>query len=149
MSIPKLVVELVPHSTWGYNVRSEFPKKQWDVIRKAVYKQSNYCCDICGGKGRKHPVEAHEQWDYDDTTHVQKLIGIWSLCPNCHLVKHMGRAMAVGQGDRAMAHMDKVNGWTPQQTEDHIVGAMKQWEERSKHTWTLDLTWLDTHAKTY
>lgn len=144
LSVPThhLVVELVPKSMWGFNLRSELTKAQWDKIRKAVYERAGHRCEICGGKGSKHPVEAHERWVYDDTTHVQKLVGVEALCPMCHKVRHLGRTIAVGQGDMAMGHLDRVNGWTPKQTEDHVVEAMKVWAERSKHTWTLDLTWV-------
>jgi len=138
----KLVVELVPRSTWEVNLRSELTKAAWDTLRRAVYQRAGHRCEICGGKGPKHPVEAHERWTYDDETHVQTLVGVAALCPDCHSVRHMGRTMAVGKGDRAMAHMDKVNGWTPKQTEDHVVAAMKKWQDRSKHEWTLNLDWL-------
>ena len=139
----KLVVELVPRSTWGWNLRSELPKKRWDALRTAVYARAGHRCEVCGGKGSKHPVEAHERWEYNDTTLVQKLVGVEALCPSCHSVRHMGLTMSRGGGDRAMAHMDRVNGWTSKQTEDHVVEAMKKWDHRSKYNWTLDLSWLE------
>lgn len=142
MDAARLTVELVPRSTWEWNVRSEVTRTQWDSLRKEVYAKAGHKCEVCGGSGSKHPVEAHEKWDYDDDTHVQKLVGIEALCPKCHMVRHMGRTMKMGLGDMAMAHMDRVNGWTSKQTEDHVVEAFKVWRERSKHAWHLDLTWL-------
>lgn len=58
------------------------------------------------------------------------------MCPGINELRH-------GNGDRAMAHLDRVNGWTPKQTEDHVVRAMSVWRGRSLHPWTLDLSWLD------
>ena len=139
---PKLAVELVPRSTWEWNVRSELTRTQWDKLRAQIYQKADHKCEVCGGRGKKHPLEAHERWSYDDNTHVQTLVGIEALCPLCHMVRHMGRTISLGLGDVAMAHMDKVNGWTPQQTEDHVTEAFKVWGERSKYNWHLDLTWL-------
>ena len=83
----KLTVELVPRSLWGINLRSELPKSKWDKLRKATYKKANFVCEICGGVGRKWPVECHEIWHYDDENKVQRLDGLIALCPPCHQVK--------------------------------------------------------------
>lgn len=138
----KLIVELVPRSTWGWNLRSELTRPQWDTLRKAVYKRAGYCCEICGGKGRKHPVECHEKWEYDDNLRIQKLVGVEALCPKCHEVRHMGRTMAIGRGPQAKAHMEKVNGWSSMQVGAHVAVAVVKWMERSLFKWTLDLSWL-------
>jgi hypothetical protein len=37
-------------------------------------------------------LECHEEWDYDDETHVQKLTGLIALCGRCHRVKHLRNA---------------------------------------------------------
>jgi hypothetical protein len=141
--IGKLMVELVPRSTWGWNLRSELTRTQWDRLRKATYARAGNRCEVCGGKGRKHPVECHERWEYDDVNHVQKLVGLEALCPYCHEVRHIGRAMNEGNGERAMIHLDRVNNWSSEQTTKHVAEAMQVWHERSKHEWTLDLSWLN------
>lgn len=91
----------------------------------------------------KHKIEAHEIWDYDETTRVQRLTGLVALCPACHEVKHFGRAQSVGRGESALAHLMKVNGWTGDQAWDHIAESFEVWRRRSDVEWTLDLTWLD------
>ncbi len=68
----KLSVELVPSSSWANNVRSLVSKKEWDSIRKKSYQDANYRCEICHGVGRKHPVECHEIWEYNDASGVRK-----------------------------------------------------------------------------
>ncbi len=145
MSDPRLTIELVPKGQWGANLRSALPRKEWDRLRKDSYKAAGYRCEICGGKGRRHPVECHERWEYDDTTRVQKLVGLISLCPSCHEVKHIGRAGAVGRMEQAVAHLMKVNGWGADQAVDYIEEAFRVWAERSQAGgWTLDLSWLET-----
>lgn len=59
-----LQIELVPSTAFGENLRKLLTKTEWDKVRKAVYKRAGYKCEICGGKGEKHPVEAHEEWLY-------------------------------------------------------------------------------------
>ncbi len=85
-----LTIELVPQSVFYDNVRALLTQSQWDVVRKQVYSQAYYVCQICGGVGPKHPVEAHEIWQYDDKLLTQTLVGMVGLCPSCHQVKHIG-----------------------------------------------------------
>ena len=138
----KLTVELVPETSWGDNLRSRFKPSEWDRLRKACYEQAGHKCEICGGKGRRHPVECHEIWHYDDDQGVQTLKGLIALCPSCHEVKHIGRAMAVGLGDRALAHLTKVNGITKHEAVAHVGDALVQWRTRSQRPWILDISLL-------
>lgn len=143
-SVPKLVLELVPSTSWGNNLRSRLPQKDWDALRFETYAAAGNRCEVCGGRGRKHPVECHERWEYDDKAHVQKLVGLEALCPSCHGVRHMGRSMVVGDGPRMLAHMANVNGWSKEQTERHVEEAFRVHAQRSEALWTLDLSWLST-----
>jgi hypothetical protein len=143
---PKLSVELIPTTCHYSNVRTTVTKKEWDMIRFMSYEKANNKCEICGESGKdqgyKHNVECHEIWDYNDETHVQKLIGLISLCPICHQVKHIGRAIAMGKHQDAYNQLAKVNKWTPKEVELHILASFELHKERSKHEWTLDLSIL-------
>jgi len=142
VTTPKLLSELVPSSTWGWNLRSVLTTEGWDVLRKSAYVKAQYRCEVCSGRGPDHPVECHERWVYDDRKRIQKLVGLEALCPSCHEVRHLGRAISEGRGPKAKAHMAAVNGWTPDQVEQHINEAMLLWKRRSNFVWKLDLTWL-------
>jgi hypothetical protein len=142
----KLSVELVPQSSWGNNLRSEanIPRSEWDILRKKCYKDAGYVCEICSGKGNRHPVECHEKWEYNDQTKTQKLVGLIALCPTCHKAKHLGRTLSVERGkDRVLMHMMKVNDMSVDDLESYIVEVFEVWQERSGHAWKLDLSWLD------
>jgi hypothetical protein len=139
-----LTVELVPSSAWGNNLRSKLPKKDWDKIRRAQYQSASNCCEICGGKGHRHPLECHEIWAYDDVGHVQKLEGLIALCPPCHRVKHLGFAFTQGKGDEAIHHMMRVNGWDRRRVAEYVRAAFETHAERSTYRWDLDLEWLRT-----
>lgn len=138
----RLKIELVPKSTWSWNVRSEVTSTRWDQIRRGVYAKANYLCEICGGKGSKHPVECHEKWQYDDTTHVQTLVGLEALCPKCHMVRHIGLTFHRGLGHVALAHLVKVNNISLDDAEKMVETAFTKWAARSTHEWKLDLSWL-------
>jgi hypothetical protein len=92
---------------------------------------------------RKRILEAHERWEYDTDTRVQRLVGLIALCPSCHEVKHIGRAFAVGRGVQAVKHLRKVNGWSEQECADYLDAARAEWEERSRHEWTLDISFVE------
>ena len=138
----KLTLDLVPAFTWYDNIRSRIRPVDWDRLRRATYAAAGHRCEVCGGKGRRHPVECHEIWDYDEATRVQRLTGLIALCPACHEVKHFGRATAVGRGDAAFAHLMRVNGWDEDRSRRHVDDAFMQWRARSQVQWTLDLSWL-------
>ena len=138
----KLSVELVPATCWCSNVRSVVSRALWDRIRHRVYDQAWNVCQICGGVGPKHPVEAHEIWSYDDVNLIQKLEGMIALCPDCHSVKHFGFAQASGRGERAMKHLMKVNKLSRKKTERYLQDVFKQWFERSQKSWKLDISHL-------
>lgn len=135
----KLTVEVVPETCWFSNLRSELSSADWDRIRRQAYKAAGYRCEVCGGQGRQHRVECHERWIYDDQKHVQRLDGVIALCPSCHEVKHIGYANVTGHGDRARAHLAKVNGWNRATADQYLNYVSEQWRGRSRHQWSLDL----------
>lgn len=143
--MPKLTAELVPKTAWYSNVRSNVTCAEWDVIRKQVYADAGHVCEICGGVGKNHPVECHEVWEYDDTTHTQQLIKMTALCPACHSVKHLGRAQIVGIFYMAIAHMMKVNCWTKKEALDYSEKVFAEYQKRSQHKWKLDIRALSNY----
>lgn len=144
--MPKLTVELIPKSCHFSNVRSMVTPYEWDKIRKLSYEKANHKCEICGNtglkQGFKHAVECHEIWHYDDENKIQKLTGLISLCVLCHQVKHIGRAIAIGNQVPCFNHLARVNKWTQEQVHQHIVDSFKVHTERSKYKWTLDISLL-------
>jgi len=145
-SAPRLTIELVPQTCWFSNVRDQVSREDWDRIRKQVYRHSAQCCEVCGGRGSKHPVECHEVWEYDETTGVQRLVRMIALCPACHEVEHIGLAGLEGRGEIAAAHLAEVNGWTSQVTAVYIEQAFDVWIERSDRTWSLDVSALAAYG---
>ena len=111
----KLACELVPTGTWGANLRSLLPPSGWNRLRRWSYAQADNKCEICDSsgleQGRTYPVECHEVWAYDDVSHTQTLIGVQSLCPQCHMCKHYGRSLKVGAAQKIRKHMKEVNDW--------------------------------------
>ena len=139
---PQLTIELVPQTCWFSNVRNHVSQKTWDRLRKSTYRKANYQCEICGGKGNKHPVECHEIWHYDDQNQVQTLTGLIALCPQCHQVKHLGLAGIRGKREEAEQHLAKVNHWTDEQLQNYLTEVWSTWQQRSQYQWKLDLSWL-------
>lgn len=137
----KLIIELVPATSWYNNLRNAIPKTTWDTIRRNVYAQYNYRCSICRASGMVH---CHEKWEYDDKKYVQKLIGFIALCPLCHWVKHIGLAgIRAREGklnfEQIIQHFMNVNNCNRKAFEEHRDDTFKKWQERSKHLWKLEI----------
>jgi len=145
---PKLTIELVPRPLWGQSI-AQLHKLQWDKLRKPCYRAAGYRCEICGGKGPAHPVEAHEVWEYTDDgiRGVQRLVRLIALCPDCHGTKHLGFTRTVkGEAEygRLLDHMVAVNGWgrgdnAQRMLDDVLRAAEAEWERRNRIEWTQDL----------
>jgi len=139
----KLTIELVPQTAWYSNVRSNVTAAEWDVLRKECYKKAGYKCEVCAGKGPKHPVECHEIWDYNDETHKQTLLGLIALCPDCHSTKHVGLAQIQGRFDVVLNKLMTVNEMTKKEAEKYVNECFDVWEKRSQNNWELDITFLE------
>lgn len=146
---PRLTIELVPKAVWFSNVRSMVSRQDWDFLRRNSYKKASYLCEICGEVGNHHPVECHEIWEYDDNKHIQKLLGLISLCPLCHEVKHIGLASIRGRIDTVKRHLAKVNAWTEQEMNEYVAKQFDVWMARSLYEWKVDLMWLDEQGIKY
>lgn len=138
----RLSIELAPSTSWFNNVRTVVSKKQWDYLKSQVSSKAYGVCEICGGVGPKHPVECHEIWSFINKTSVQKLEGMIALCPDCHMVKHIGFAEVRGKKAQAVRHLMRVNNLTITKAEAYVAEAFKVWAERSMKTWTLDISHL-------
>lgn len=143
----KLEIELVPQSCFFTNLRAILDSEDWDKIRKQVYKKADYRCEICGGKGDTHPVEAHEIFLYEEVgvedlpepMRVQNLVSVQSLCPLCHEAKHMGLAQIRGFGERAKETLMRVNKWNEKETEEYVRMKFEEWSIRSKYQWHINI----------
>jgi hypothetical protein len=124
-------------------VRSQVSKKDWDFLRKQSYEKANNKCEICKGKGGKHPVECHEVWEYDDVNKIQKLKRLISLCPKCHQVKHPGLAEKLGKSEEVIEQIMKVNRISRKESLEMIEKSFEIFHERSKYKWILDISYLE------
>lgn len=142
----KLTIELVPSSSWGDNLRSLLSAAQWNALRSACYHNADHKCEVCGGVGRHHPVEAHEIWEYQDGPQwIQKLTGLIALCPSCHKCKHMGFAATQGPEvfTATLNHFAKVNELDLEEAYEYVNTQFKIHQIRSQMEWTVDTSWLD------
>lgn len=144
---PKLTIELIPSTCHFSNVRTTVKPKQWDKIRFLSYEAAGNKCEICKDTGKnqgyKHDLECHEIWEYDDENYIQKLIGLISLCPTCHQVKHIGRAIAIGKQKECFYQLAKVNKWKQEDIDKHLAESFEIYKERSAYQWKLDLSLLN------
>ncbi len=134
-----LTIELVPQTCFYNNLRKHLTKKQWDCIRKKVYKIAGDRCEICNGVGPKWPVECHEIWAYDDDTHIVSLSGFLALCPKCHKVKHLGMAEKIGLLQESLRHFMNINDIDFHTCQTMQADAMQTWTHRSNFEWITNI----------
>lgn len=147
----ELFVDLVPRSCWFTNVRSCIDAGSWARLSRLTRERAHHRCEICNAcaaKERKVFLEAHERWDYHPTTHVQSLRRIVTLCTPCHLVTHWGYAQVSGRERLARAHFKAVAGIGDQEVSRRVEAAFALWGDRSRQSWSLDLSMLSSAGLT-
>lgn len=136
----RLAIELVPQPLWRQSLATVMPRADWNRLRERVKAESDYRCAICGAGGTLH---CHEVWRYDDVRHIQSLAAFKAICAMCHHVKHIGHSgILAAEGklnlEDVIQHFTRVNGCDRDTFERHKAQAFRVWEERSRHTWTID-----------
>ena len=140
-----LFVDLIPRTCWFTNVRTCVTPKDWERLRRPIFRRAGYVCEACGAaedRDARRWLEAHERWHFDERTGVQSLRRLIALCSPCHLVTHFGYANVQGRTDEALAHLRKVNGLTLAEALTHVHAAEDVWIARSARVWELDLSIL-------
>lgn len=141
---PYILINLVPQTSWGRNLRAMMTKDEWRGFARAeVYARTGSMCLICGGRGEEWPVEADEVWRFDDATGVQTLHDVVPLCPACHEVRTAGLATANGRAEDAARHLAWVERITVKAARERIVDAMKVWGRRSRRRWAIDVSMME------
>lgn len=137
----KLDFELVPDGCWYSNLRSELPRKAWNIIRKDAYARAGGRCMICGRPAKR--LEAHERWSYDEKNAVQKLEDVIAVCHSCHSVIHIGRTQLLGDEDKAIEQFMRVNKCSYADYRKALGEANAKHARLNKvPEWSLDLSWL-------
>ena len=137
-----LTIELVPQPCWYSNMRTNIPRSVWDKLRKQVYAQYNYHCAVC--LVEHVSLHCHEIWQYDDVSHIQKLIGFVALCAMCHHCKHLGHANSLASEGKldlntVIEHFMRVNQCSRAEYETYAGEAWQTWAERNQYAWTTNL----------
>lgn len=140
---PYLRPWMVPQSLWGMNLRALLIEEDWKRVAKDARDRSGCRCRVCGEVGPQWPVEADEGWAYDDQRRIQTLKGVIALCPDCHAVRHWGRTLTLGDSERALAWMARVNRTTVDEAKQCCDDAMEQWQQRSRYSdWRCEISWV-------
>ena len=147
-----LTVDLVPEAQWYKNLRTQVRPSVWDKLRKAVYAQAGFKCQICGAEA-KGKLNCHEVWEYpdiwelDELNHkenpVQRLVGFQAVCSMCHHVNHIGMASILASRGRldleeVVKHFMKVNSVSRKVFEKHYSEAVDIWHYRTQFEWVQD-----------
>lgn len=144
----QIVIDMVPPSMHGLNVRSRISKSNWTKLAHMNHRKHGYCCEICGSNGLKqgfsHKLELHEIWEYKPSTRHQVLAGVISLCPACHKCIHAGLAKKQNFDSLIKKQFKVVNGWSEAQTDYEIKQAYSRASAKNV-AWKLDLTYLNNY----
>ncbi len=137
---PKLEIELVPAPMAGLNARAVMDNEQWKKIASICHKEHHYHCACC--RVTRVVLECHEVWDYSDNT--MKLVGLQSLCHECHMSKHIlfaKRELKVPY-KKILRHVNKVFGVGSLTLPIYIFFAKRKIKHITNEV-PLDLTFLN------
>lgn len=130
-------VDLVPRSAWFANLRNMLPVTQWRTLSQYVINRAGKECEICGSSTR---LEAHERWEFNESTLEQKLVRIICVCKLCHLSIHIGLAGILGIRNEVDSHIRRVTSWSKQDLRRHVEEARNRWERISYYPWEINVS---------
>lgn len=142
---PTLLPDMLPSTSWEANLRTALSEAEWDRLRRFCYQAAGNTCIACGSRGEPH-VEAHEAWQFDERTGVQKLVALLCLCPTCHKAKHLGYANRIGRLAQVLERLKWLNDWSEAQLDQELRALTRRQEKLSERTWTLDLSFLRSYG---
>lgn len=79
-------------------------------------------------------------WSFDDTNHVQKLVGYKVVCPGCLSILRINRTVQLGDLEMALSHFMRVTGFSEEDLRAATSAALNTWRRRSQQEWRLDLS---------
>ena len=97
-------------------------------------------CSVCGYNKivEIHHINGRVSDEFDN---------LMALCPNCHLVKHIGHATNIGLGLHAVKHLAKINKWSTKQALDYRDKAYALWLTRSRFSWEMNISFIEEYIK--
>ena len=133
----KLWANLVPLQSFKTNLRYVYSRKEWNIIRSAVYRRDENKCTIC--KRDNIQLHAHEDWIYDYKKGLQKLNNIIALCDLCHNNIHLGYSGSVDDESREKIrqHWCKINNQNEEDFKRYLFNVFVLWNLKNKIQWKI------------
>jgi hypothetical protein len=119
--------------------------KWWKKIRSNTRNTAEGKCEIClTPEGRMY---CHEDWRYDDQSHIATLKRFMWICQNCNGVLHIGGGPYSWSGDleddpcmKIIGHLMEVNQMSVEEACALLVEDNEIYDERSKHEWKVEIS---------
>lgn len=140
----KLNVSLIPGPCWGHNLRMVISPLKWKEISKNVREEKH--CKICGYQSSEiKDFHCHEEWEFIEASHIQKLKSVYCICKRCHSVIHFGNTRSIQNEyavKNAKIHFLKVNGCNEEVFEEHVKIADARFIYQSAiRDWSMDISY--------
>jgi 5-methylcytosine-specific restriction endonuclease McrA len=136
--MPVLEVELVPAMAWFRSMAALLDDEEWSAVRLAACHQAGDRCAVCRDPVRADHARVHERWEFEGASLVQCLREIVPLCEPCLLATEFEEAIFRGRQGAAFTRIQRLNGWTAEQTQMHIERMFALKASRNQHRWSLD-----------
>jgi hypothetical protein len=145
-SIKPLFGDLIPYSSWASNLSRLLTRSSWDRIRRPIIEASGHRCEICGAKESGKEIDCHEQWEYHEPIFagkrgIQKLVGLWVMCADCHATMHLTRSNS-GRGSDALERLRRIGRMSEREVQAYRAFVFDRLDKRSKVNWVLDVSSL-------
>jgi len=135
----KLTLELMSVGTSGHSLYRYLTTKAWTTLRQTVLEKNGSCCAVC--EVTNVQLDCNEQWEYNDETHIVRLVGLEMLCQMCHLVKHMNQRGA--SLDVLAEHFMKVNECSRQAFDEYYQKCLEEQTRREFDPYTRGPLWWE------
>jgi glutaredoxin len=131
----RLSIEPIPANSWLASLAKLLPPWQWDRIRRSVYQNAGYRCQICGHENILH---CHEVWQYNEETGIQWLRGFAALCKDCHDTKHVLFFYGTRRYKELMNHFTTINLIKIEEAEAYVEAVRRVQQRLDRKEWKIN-----------
>lgn len=141
-SIKPLFGDLTPRSCSASTLSRLLTRASWDRLCRPVLAAKGHRCEICGAKDEA--LDCHENWEFHEPTvgrrpGVQKLLGLWVMCKNCHATQHLAQARSCAE---ALERLRRIGRMSEREAQAYRAFVFERRERRSRIEWLLDVSRL-------
>lgn len=141
---PIAVLAPISNQSWFTSTSLHCSKRYWEQIGILLKGFHGCQCAVCDVQKTEDEIDIQELWQFDDKRKIQKLVCYYPICINCQDHSFMPSELDDDELQSFVQFFKDINGWSVEQSKDHIQNALSLKKSRDQSDWIVDVEYLVT-----